>query len=106
MNDKQITVFIANKRRSNFSIINHSFNLYSTVHLKPNQFFKFRKSIKVANYLTLNVDMIKVLVLAKSQKPGFSPNVIICEKYESRNDDFYCATTLFLSRLTVVLFLK
>ena len=84
MNDKQITVFIAIKRsvfiaikrRPNFSIINYSFNLCCS--LKANQFFEFRKSIKVANYLTLNVDMIEVLVLAKSQKPGISPNIIIC----------------------------
>ena len=76
MNDKQITVFIAIKQRPNFSIINYLFNLGCS--LKANQFFKFRKSITVANYLTLNVDMIEVLVLAKSQKPGFSPNIIIC----------------------------
>ena len=78
MTDKQITVFIAIKQRPNFSIINSSFNLCCSLKaIKPNEFFKFRKSIKVANYLTLNVDMIKVLVLAKSQKPGFSPNIII-----------------------------
>ena len=73
MNDMQITVFIAIKRRPNFSIITR---LISAVHLKPNQFSKFRKSIKVANYLTLNVDMMEFLVLAKSQKTGFSPNII------------------------------
>ena len=78
MNDQQITVFIAIKRRPNFSIINYGTRLISAAHLKPNQFIKFRKSIKVANYLTLNEDMIEVLVLAKSQKPGFSPNIIIC----------------------------
>ena len=79
MNDKQISVFIAIKQRPNFSIINYSFNLCCSLKaIKPNEFFKFRKSIKVANYLTLNEDMMEVLVLAKSQKPGFSPNIIIC----------------------------
>ena len=57
------------------------------------------------------MDMIEVLVLAKSQKPGFRPNTIICKKMkaemtifmgqplffmgqpqnESRNHDFYGA---------------
>ena len=74
MNDKQITVFIAINQRPNFRLL--IIRLISAVHLKPNQFIKFRKSMKVANYLTS--DMIEVLVLAKSQKPGFSPNIIIC----------------------------
>ena len=55
INDRQITVFIVLKRRPNFSIINYLFNL-----------LKFRKSIKVAYYLTLNGGMIEVFVLAKA----------------------------------------
>ena len=34
MNDKQITVFIAIKRRPNFSIINYSFNLFCSLKAK------------------------------------------------------------------------
>ena len=34
MNDKQITVFIAIKRRPNFSIINYSFNLCRSLKAK------------------------------------------------------------------------
>ena len=64
--DKQITVFIAITRSSNFSII---IFLISGVHLKPNQFLKFRKSITVADYLTLNVDIFEVFVLAKASWP-------------------------------------
>ena len=75
INDKQTTVFTAIKRRPNFSIINFSFNLCCS--LKAKSFLKFRKSIKVVCYLTLNVDMIEVFVLAKSPKPDFSLNITV-----------------------------
>ena len=55
INDKQITVFIVLKRRPNFSVIYYLLNL-----------LKLQKFIKVAYYLTLNVDIIEVFVLAKA----------------------------------------
>ena len=93
INDKQINVLIAIKRRPNFSIINYSFNLCY--------------SLKA----TLNVDIIEVFVLAKiscilgkffkPQKPGFSPTLLFVKNV---NNDFYVVTTVFLS--TVLLFLN
>ena len=78
MNDKQITVFIAIKRKPNFSIINYSFDLCCS--LKAKSIFQVSKIYKGSLLLSfeLNVGMIEVLVLAKSQKPGFTPNIIIC----------------------------
>ena len=37
-----------------------------------------------SNASALNVDVIQVSVLAKSQKPGFSPNIIICYNMKAK----------------------
>ena len=65
INDKQIIVFIAIKRKPNFSIINYSFNFcYS---LKAKSILEVLKIYKgsLGYYLSLNVDVIEVFVLAK-----------------------------------------
>ena len=78
MNDKQITVFIAIKRRSNFSIINYRTRLICCS-LKAKSIFQVSKIYKGGQLFGFEcMDMIEVLVLAKSQKPGFSPNIFIC----------------------------
>ena len=65
INDKQIIVFIAIKRKPNFSIINYSFNFCCS--LKDKLILEVSKIYKgsLAYYLAFNVDIIEVFVLAK-----------------------------------------
>ena len=63
MNDKQITVFIAIKRRPNFSIINYSFNFCCS--LKPKSVLKVSKIYRDSLPFGFEVDIIEVFVLAK-----------------------------------------
>ena len=65
INDKQIIVFIAIKRKPNFSVINYSFNFCRS--LKAKSILEVSKIYKgsLAYYLALNVDIIEVFVLAK-----------------------------------------
>ena len=65
INDKQIIVFIAIKRKPNLSIINYSFNFCCS--FKAKSILEVSKIYKVslAYYLALNVDIIEVFVLAK-----------------------------------------
>ena len=65
INDEQITVLIAIKRKPNFSIINYSFNFFCL--LKTKLIFEVSKIYKgsLAYYLAFNVDIIEVFVLAK-----------------------------------------
>ena len=66
MNDKQITVFIAIKRRPNFSIINYSFNFCCS--LKPKSVLKVSKIYRDSvpfGFEVIEVDIIEVFVLAK-----------------------------------------
>ena len=65
INDKQIIVFIAIKRKPIFSIINYSFNFCCS--LKAKSIIEVSKIFKgsLAYYLVLNVDIIEVFVPAK-----------------------------------------
>ena len=65
LNDKQIIVFIAIKRKPNFSIINYSFNFCCS--FKAKSILEVSKIYKgsLAYYLALNVDIIEVFVPAK-----------------------------------------
>ena len=65
INDKQIIVFIAIKRKPIFSIINYSFNFCCS--LKAKSILEVSKIYKgsLAYYLALNVDIIEVFVPAK-----------------------------------------
>ena len=65
INDQLIIVFIAIKRKPNFSIINYSFNFCCS--LKAKSILEVSKIYKgsLADYLALNVDIIEVFVLAK-----------------------------------------
>ena len=57
---------VAIKQKTNFSIINYSFNFYCSLKAKSiHEVSKIHKG-SLAYYLALNVDIIEVFVLAKS----------------------------------------